>query len=120
MQQSTTAGENLVIEALGIPAGGGRIVTDVLHFQGSLYTYSQLAKRGMDVVVLPQKDWRIRLEDLDAAVTKETRLVGQYRWSRPSTASSTTSTRCARSRTPRAFRSMPTSSMRPARSCRST
>lgn len=73
--QSTTAGENLVVEALGIPAVGGRIVTDVLHFQGSLYTYSQLGKRGMDVVVLPQKDWRIRLEDLDAAVTKETRLV---------------------------------------------
>lgn len=51
--QSTTMGECLVIQALGIPQQGGRIVTDVLHYMGSFYTYSELAKVGMDVVTLP-------------------------------------------------------------------
>ena len=32
---STTAGEHLVIAALDLPAAGGRIVTETLHFFGS-------------------------------------------------------------------------------------
>jgi selenocysteine lyase/cysteine desulfurase len=72
---STTAGENLVLSALGMMGGAGRIVTDTLHFQGSLYTYDQLARRGTDVVVLRAKQGRIDPADLDAAVTRGTRLV---------------------------------------------
>src|SRR5947207_2517972 len=34
--QSTTAGENLVVQSLGLPADGVNIVTDGLHFEGSL------------------------------------------------------------------------------------
>jgi len=56
--QSTTMAENLIIRALGLPAGGGRIVTDALHFSGSFYMYDQLAKAGMDVVTLPMTDGR--------------------------------------------------------------
>ena len=74
--QSTTAGEHLVVKALGIPATGGRIVTDTLHFPGSVYLYEELAKRGMDVVWVKAKDgMRIRLEDMDAAITRNTKLV---------------------------------------------
>jgi selenocysteine lyase/cysteine desulfurase len=74
--QSTTMGENLVIQALGIPAGGGRIVTDALHFFGSFYTYGELGKAGMDVVTLPMtRDGRIEMDQMAAAVNDRTRLV---------------------------------------------
>jgi selenocysteine lyase/cysteine desulfurase len=74
--QSTTMGENLVHRALGIPEGGGRIVTDVLHFTGSFYTYSELGKAGMDVVTLPMtSDGRISMDAFDAALNKKTKLV---------------------------------------------
>jgi selenocysteine lyase/cysteine desulfurase len=72
---STTAGENLVIDALGIPASGGRIVTDALHFFGSFPMYAELEKRGMDVVTLRQQDGRIDMDEFEAAVTGDTRLV---------------------------------------------
>ena len=76
LTQSTTMGENLVIQALDIPASGGRIVTDALHFFGSFYTYGQLAKAGMDVVTLPMtKEGRIDMGQMAAAVNDRTRLV---------------------------------------------
>jgi selenocysteine lyase/cysteine desulfurase len=74
--QSTTAGEHLVVQALNIPASGGRIVTDVLHFPGSFYLYKELSKRGMDVVWIKAKDGqRVAIEDIDAAIDRNTRLV---------------------------------------------
>ncbi|MDZ4371175.1 MAG: aminotransferase class V-fold PLP-dependent enzyme [Phenylobacterium sp.] len=74
--QSTTMGENLVLAALDVPRGGGRIVTDALHFFGSFYTYGELAKAGMDVVTLPMTaDGRIEMSGLEAAVNGRTRLV---------------------------------------------
>ena len=73
--QSTTAGENLIINALDIPDSGGRIVTDALHFFGSIPTYAELRKRGMDVVTLRPKEGRIDMDEFEAAVTSDTRLV---------------------------------------------
>jgi len=74
--QSTTMGENLVLQALGFPEGGGRIVTDALHFFGSFYTYGELAKAGMDVVTLPMTpEGRIDMKAMAAAVNDKTRLV---------------------------------------------
>lgn len=72
---STMAGENLILAALGIPGPGVRIVTDALHFEGSLYMYGELKKRGVDVHVIRPKDNRIDLHDMDAAVTRGTNLV---------------------------------------------
>ena len=73
---STTMGENLAIQALGLPQAGGRIVTDALHFFGSYYLYAELQKAGMEVVTLPMtKDGSISIEALDAAVNDRTRLV---------------------------------------------
>lgn len=73
---STTAGEHLVLQALGIPACGGRIVTDTLHFPGSFYLYEEMAKSGMDVVWLKPRDGvSIDLADVEAAITPTTRLV---------------------------------------------
>lgn len=73
--QSTTAGEQAVIRALGLPEAGGHVVSDTLHFFGSLPLYEDLAKRGVDVSWVRAVDGRIRLEDMRAALRKGTRLV---------------------------------------------
>ena len=73
---STTAGENLVVNALGLQhPGKGNIVTDALHFEGSLYLYQELARRGVDVRIVKPRGWQIHPGDLAAAVDKNTRLV---------------------------------------------
>ncbi|RLA33643.1 MAG: aminotransferase [Gammaproteobacteria bacterium] len=73
--QSTTVGENLILKALNIPEGGGRIVTDDLHYLGSLPTYAELIKHGMDVITLRAEDGRIELEAFEKAINADTRLV---------------------------------------------
>jgi selenocysteine lyase/cysteine desulfurase len=72
---STTAGENLVVQSLGLPSANANIVTDGLHFEGSLYLYDALRRGGMDVRVVRPRDWRIDMEDLKRAIDKNTRLV---------------------------------------------
>ena len=73
--QSTSAAENLVVDGLGIPGGAGNVVTDALHFDGSLVLYGELAKRGLDVRVVRPREWRIELSDVERAVDGRTRLV---------------------------------------------
>jgi len=74
--QSTTMGENLVLQALGYPQTGGRIVTDALHFFGSFYTYGELSKAGVDVVTLPMTaEGRIDMKAMAATVNDKTKLV---------------------------------------------
>ncbi|MBZ6377591.1 aminotransferase [Pacificimonas flava] len=73
--QSTTAGEQLVIDALDIPASGGRIVTDTLHFFGSFYLYEQLERQGMAVTWLRPTEGRIDVEAYERAIKRDTRLV---------------------------------------------
>jgi selenocysteine lyase/cysteine desulfurase len=72
---STVVGENLVVAGLGIPRGSGNVVTDALHFEGSLYLYGSLAKQGVDVRIVKPKDWRIDLADVERAIDQNTRLV---------------------------------------------
>lgn len=74
--QSTTAAEHLVLQALHMPLSGGRIVTDALHYPGSLYLYQSMARMGMDVAwLIPDDEGRIDIGDLEVAVSKKTRLV---------------------------------------------
>jgi len=72
---STTAGESLFVSTLGFPQAGGNIVTDALHFEGSLYLYDALRKEGVDVRVVRPSDWRIPMADMEKAIDKDTRLV---------------------------------------------
>ncbi len=72
---STMVGENLIASGLGLPGSSSRIVTDMLHFDGSLYLYGQLAKQGLDVHVIRPRENRIDLKDMDAAITPGTKLV---------------------------------------------
>jgi len=72
---STLAGENLIVSALGLPASGGNVVTDALHFEGSLYLYGELERQGLDVRMVKPRDGRIALADLERAIDKNTKLV---------------------------------------------
>ena len=72
---STTAAENLFVASLGFPGTHGNIVTDALHFEGSLYLYEALQRQGVDVRVVRPKEWRVTTEDLAAGVDNNTRLV---------------------------------------------
>lgn len=73
--QSTTAGEQMIVRALDLPASGGHIVTDTLHFFGSLPLYEEMARQGCEVSWLRPVDGRIRLSDVKAAIRKGTKLV---------------------------------------------
>jgi selenocysteine lyase/cysteine desulfurase len=72
---STTAAEQMVLRALGLPERGAHIVSDTLHFFGSFPIYGEMARQGCEVRWLRAVDGRIRIEDVEAAVRKGTRLV---------------------------------------------
>jgi selenocysteine lyase/cysteine desulfurase len=73
--ESTSRGENLVVNGLGLPSSGGNVVTDALHFEGSLILYGELQKRGLDVRLVRPRQWRIELSDMEKVVDRNTRLV---------------------------------------------
>jgi selenocysteine lyase/cysteine desulfurase len=73
--ESTSRGENLVVNGLGVPSNAGNVVTDALHFEGSLILYGELQKKGLDVRLLRPRDWRIDLSDMEAMIDRKTRLV---------------------------------------------
>ncbi|WP_084421419.1 aminotransferase class V-fold PLP-dependent enzyme [Henriciella litoralis] len=73
--QSTTAGEQAIVRSLGLPEQGAKIVTDSLHFFGSFPLYGELERQGYEVSWVKAVDGRIRLEDLDRAITPGTKLV---------------------------------------------
>jgi len=70
------------VNGLGIPANAGNVVTDALHFEGSLLLYGELAKRGLDMRLVPHRDWRIEIADLERVVDQRTKLiaVSQVSW----------------------------------------
>ena len=73
---NTSTGENLVVKALGIPASGGNVVTDALHFDGSILHLQALQKdHGLDLRMAMPKKGRIELRDLERLVDKNTRLI---------------------------------------------
>ena len=72
---STEVGENLVVNGLGLPTTSGNIVTDALHFAGSLYMYRSLQRQGVDVRIAMPREGRIHMEDLAALVDRNTKLV---------------------------------------------
>jgi selenocysteine lyase/cysteine desulfurase len=73
--QSTTTAEQMFLRALGIPESSGHIVTDTLHFFGSLPLYAEMEKRGMQVSWVRERDGRIPLEEMRKAIRPDTKLV---------------------------------------------
>ena len=74
---STSFGENLVTESLGLHERfHGNVVTDGLHFEGALMHLLELKKKGLDVrVVKPTPEFRIDMKDLERVVDRDTRLI---------------------------------------------
>jgi selenocysteine lyase/cysteine desulfurase len=72
---STMVGENLIVSGLGLPGSKEHIVTDGLHFEGSLFLYGELEKQGLHLTVVKPRDNRIDLNDLDATIKPGTKLV---------------------------------------------
>ena len=72
---STQTGENLVLEGLGIRESGGNVVTNTLHYEGSLINYRERQKTGMDVRIVPHRDYEVDMRDLERVVDKKTRLI---------------------------------------------
>ncbi len=72
---STTAAENLIVAGLGLPKSGGNVVSDGLHFEGSTYLYRSLQAQGLDFRMAMPRDWRIRVEDMERLIDKNTKLV---------------------------------------------
>jgi selenocysteine lyase/cysteine desulfurase len=74
--ESTSAGENLVVNGLDINYKTDNIVTDALHFEGALLHLQALQQRfGLDLRVVMPRDWRIDLKDLERVVDKKTKLI---------------------------------------------
>jgi selenocysteine lyase/cysteine desulfurase len=62
---STQTGENLVLEGLDIQASGGNVVTNELHYGGSLVNYQNRKKSGMDVRIVKHRDYQMDMRDLE-------------------------------------------------------
>lgn len=71
---STTFGENLVVNGLELPPDAN-IVTDALHFEGSLYLYGAMEQQGRDVRIVRPRDWAIELSDMAKAIDGKTKLI---------------------------------------------
>jgi selenocysteine lyase/cysteine desulfurase len=71
----TKAGEAAVVNGLRIQESGGNLVTNDLHYAGSIHDYVGRRKAGMDVRIVKHRDWRIDLRDMEKAVDKKTKLI---------------------------------------------
>ncbi|HYM12630.1 MAG TPA: aminotransferase class V-fold PLP-dependent enzyme [Bryobacterales bacterium] len=71
----TKAGEARVVNGLGIQESGGNLVTNDLHYAGSIHDYIGRRKHGMDVRIVKHRDWHIDLGDMEKAVDRKTKLV---------------------------------------------
>jgi selenocysteine lyase/cysteine desulfurase len=71
----TKAGEAAIVNGLRIQESGGNLVTNDLHYAGSIHDYIGRRKAGMDVRIVKHRDWRIDLRDMEEAIDKKTKLV---------------------------------------------
>jgi selenocysteine lyase/cysteine desulfurase len=65
----------MFLRSLGFPEPGAHIVTDTQHFFGSLPLYEEMARQGMNVTWVQERDGRIPLDEMRAAIVPGTRLV---------------------------------------------
>jgi selenocysteine lyase/cysteine desulfurase len=72
---STQTGENLVIEGLGIEESGSNVVTNDLHYEGSLINYRRRRETGMDVRIVANRDYQMDMRDFERVVNRKTKLI---------------------------------------------
>jgi selenocysteine lyase/cysteine desulfurase len=74
--ECTKAGEQLAIEGIDALWRGGNVVTNDLHFSGSLHNYEGLRRAGLDVrVVRAGPDFVVPVDRMVAAMDRRTALV---------------------------------------------
>jgi selenocysteine lyase/cysteine desulfurase len=74
--ECTKAGEQLVIENLEPLRTGGNVVTNDLHFSGSLHNYEGLRRTGLDVRVVPaDAAFAVSVDRMADAIDARTALV---------------------------------------------
>ena len=71
----TKAGEQIVLDGFPALREGGNVVTNDLHFSGSLHNLEGRRRAGMDVRVVRARDWAVRPEAMEAAMDERTALV---------------------------------------------
>jgi selenocysteine lyase/cysteine desulfurase len=71
---STMEGENLIAASVGLGKAAG-VVTDALHYDASLVLHGELARHGTPLQVVAPRGGGIALADMEAAISKSTRLV---------------------------------------------
>ncbi len=72
---STKAGEQIVIDGLDPMRHGKNIVTNDMHFSGSLHNLIGLRQAGADVRIVRGTNWDVSLEAMEAAIDGNTALV---------------------------------------------
>jgi len=71
----TKAGEQIVLDGLPALRDGGNVVTNDLHFGGSLRHMIGLRQRGVDVRIVPSVDWQTDLDAMRDAIDDDTALI---------------------------------------------
>ena len=72
---ATQIAENLIVDGLEIAKDGANIVTNDLHYGGSLLNYRRRIEQGLDVRIVKSRDGRVDLRDVERVVDRETRLI---------------------------------------------
>ena len=73
--ENTNEGMNAVVHGLGLQEGDEVVVTDVEHPVGRVPWEFLSRQLGIQVVVVPARDWRIGAEEVVAAFSPRTRVV---------------------------------------------
>jgi selenocysteine lyase/cysteine desulfurase len=71
----TKAGEQIALDGLGELRRGHNIVTNDLHFSGSLHNLIGLRNAGVDVRIVRARDWSISVDEMRASMDDNTALV---------------------------------------------
>jgi selenocysteine lyase/cysteine desulfurase len=71
----TKAGEQIVLDGLDPGRRGRNVVTNDMHFTGSLHNLIGLRRSGVDVRIVRGRDWNVSLDDMSRAIDDETALV---------------------------------------------
>ncbi len=71
----TKAGEQIALDAVDAIREGGNIVTNDLHFSGSLHNLVGLQKAGREVRIVRAENWKTPVEAMKSAIDDRTALV---------------------------------------------
>lgn len=75
LSSSTTMAEQLLLLSLDLPRSGATIITDQLHFSGSLALYEALAREGASIEIIPHQGGSIDYSQLEKLLDRGARLV---------------------------------------------